>query len=269
MKGFRRISKVGFLVLFLLFCLAVLRYKSFSQFDAYEVALKEHQRYEGDDEIGHMTMKLTNSRGEERVRKLIRCKRRVNDLDEVLMRFTAPADIRGTSLLTLERNDTDDIQFLYMPSMKKVRRISTSDKSQRFVGSDFNYEDLRRFKLDNFTYYPLGEEKFMDYDCYVYEAIPKTEEASVYGKIVHWIRKDNYFRPKVDYYDKKMRLFKTGYATVIENIQGVWTGVEVVMKDLEANHTTIIKREWVKYNNGVPDDVFTVRSLESEEFYGE
>jgi len=238
------------------------------QFDAYLVASKEDARDMGKDEKAVMTMKLINSQGEERYRKTIRFRRRVNNMDDTLVRFSAPADIRGTALLTLQRSDGDDVQFIYMPAMEKTRRISTQDKSVRFVGTDFNYEDMRRTRLDDFEYRPLREERFQDHDCYVYEAVPKKEGYSVYGKAVHWIQKDIYFRQKAEYYDKNLKLFKRATATKVEMVEGIWTGQGVIMEDLQEKHTTILTREWTKYNVGLQDDIFTVRELTNPE-YGE
>jgi len=85
---------------------------------------------------------------------------------------------------------------------------------------------------------------------------------------VHWIQKDIYFRQKAEYYDKNLKLFKRATATKVEMVEGIWTGQGVIMEDLQEKHTTILTREWTKYNVGLQDDIFTVRELTNPE-YGE
>jgi len=238
-------------------------------FDAYEVALNEYNRYDGDDEISAFDVTLINHSGEKRRRGLVRWKRRVNEVDEILLRVTAPGDIRGTTLLTLQREDTDDKQFLYLPALERIRRISTADKTQRFVGMDWNYEDLRRIEVKDWTYRPLRMDTYDGFECYVYEAFPKTDDVSVYGKMVHWIGKDNYYRVKVESYDKRMKFWKVTEVPRLENVQNIWTPIVATAEDFKAKHKTVLTRKWVKYNTGMNTDKFTVRALDKKEFLGE
>lgn len=238
-------------------------------FDASRVAQDEYNRYDGDDEISSFDVTLINHSGEKRHRGLVRWKRRLSELDEILMRVSAPGDIRGTTVLTLQRDDVDDKQFLYLPAMKKIRRISTADRTQRFVGMDWNYEDLRRVDVKDWTYKALRMDTYGGFECYVYEAIPKSDDLSVYGKMIHWIRRDNYYRVKAEQYDKRMKLWKITEAPHIEKIQGVWTAILAIAEDFKARHKTLFARKWVNYNTGVPVGKFTIRALDEKEFLGE
>ena len=231
-----------------------------------DVMKLEDTENEAQDEIMIMSMKLINKRGQERNRKVTFTIKKVNEEDEnILVRFLEPADVAGVGLLTLEHAATEDDQWLYLPALKKERRISSSDQSDNFMGTDFTYEDMKSEKLNDHTYTLLREDKFEGGDCYVVEAVPSTEKQkseSGYSKREIWIRKDSLLRVHVKDYDKRGEYFKVGNRRDIEEVlPGIFRPNYVEMKNLKTGHTTELTFEGRELNSGLDDEEFTRRSL--------
>ncbi|MBW2742169.1 MAG: outer membrane lipoprotein-sorting protein, partial [Deltaproteobacteria bacterium] len=114
-----------------------------------ELAQKVYDRENGDDSTAHMIMKLINKRGHERIRDFTSYSKDYSPLIKQLIRFTSPADIEGTGFLSIEKSEGETDQFLYLPSLRRTRRIVSSQKSNRFVNSDFTYEDMERRPVED------------------------------------------------------------------------------------------------------------------------
>jgi outer membrane lipoprotein-sorting protein len=231
-----------------------------------EIMKLEDTENEAKDEIMIMSMRLINKRGQERNRKVTFTVKKVNEEDEnILVRFLEPADVAGVGLLTLEHAATEDDQWLYLPALKKERRISASDQSDNFMGTDFTYEDMKSEKLNDHDYTLLREDSFNGADCYVVEAIPSTErqkKESGYSKREIWIRTDNFLRVHVKYYDQRGEYFKVGNRSDIEEVlPGIFRPNYVEMKNLKTGHTTELTFEGRELNSGLDDSVFSLREL--------
>ncbi len=129
--------------------------------------------------------------------------------DKALIKFIAPADIMGTGLLSFQNKTRSDDQWLYLPALKKTKRIAGTSKGGSFVGSDFSYEDLVPFNIDKYAYTFLREEVINSKACYVSEATPK-DSSSVYAKTVSWIDGQTFQTLKAEFYDKKKSSRKNG-----------------------------------------------------------
>ncbi len=220
------------------------------------------------DEQSQLTMELINKKGKKRVRKVTQLtKTRADGNENSLIRFLAPADVRGTGLLTHEQSDRDDDQWLYLPALKKVRRISASDKSDNFMGTDFAFEDLQPQELDKYQYTLLKTETIDGQECYLIEAIPTDPEekkASGYSKRLLWIRTDNFVTVQIHFFDKKQEFFKRFKASEIREIgdSGTWRAHRIVMENLKNGHKTVLLFENYRINQGLGDKFFTRRYLE-------
>ncbi len=225
--------------------------------DGVQIAQKVVDRNDGQDATSKIRMLLIDKRGNKRFRNLITVVKKYGDLSKSYMRFTSPADIDGTSFLTWENKDRDDDQFLYLPALQRVRRIVSSQKSNRFVNTDYTYEDLQSREVAQDTHMILREEKIDTYDCWVLESIPKRLDDSQYGKRITWVIKEIYLPIKIEFYDKRNRLFKIFTGKKIQKIDGIWTILDAEMNDLKKEHRTLMKTDEVQYNRNVPDEVFT------------
>jgi len=171
-----------------------------------------------------------------------------------IMRFTAPADQKGIAFLGLP----NDVQYLYMPAFHKVRRIASHVKNTKFAGTDFTYDDLSSFKYsDDYNAKLLSE----DNQFWVLELTPKPGVKKDYGKLKMWVRKDNYYPVKVEFYDKGDNLWKVMERRQIKKVGKYWVSKEMEMKDLKDQHSTIMQLQNIEFDTGLSDKLFTQRYL--------
>jgi len=229
-----------------------------------EIMLKADERPDGESRKSTMHMELINKRGSKRVRTMLSYSKDYGKDKKTIMFFQQPADVKGTGFLTWDYNDegkTDD-RWLYLPAMKKTRRISgTSAKKEYFMGSDFTYDDMGNRDVDADNHKLIGEEILNSQKCWVIESTPK-EHDGLYSKKNGWIRQDNYMAVKVEYFDKQGTLLKVLEVTDIKKIDGFWTATQMTMTNHQRNHKTIIRFESMAFNIPMEDNLFTVNSLE-------
>ena len=227
---------------------------------------KNRELHRARDEEETLAVKIVDRRGAVKQRRLVRYTATGADgLSKVLVRFTAPRDIANTGLLIWEARTGDDDQWLYLPGVKKVKRIAASGKKNRFMGTDFAYEDLRPESLAVHTYTLAGSEALDSADCWVIEATPATERQAAdsgYTRRRIWIRKDNHVTVKREFYDKQNRLEKVELHRTLVNVAGtVWRANEVEMQDVQAGTRTVVSIEARAINRGLRDDFFTETEL--------
>lgn len=184
--------------------------------------------------------------------------------DRLLIRFLEPAAVRGLSLLTIERGERED-QHLYVPAIKKTKRIASSGKGNRFAGTDFTYEDLRTEPLGRNDYKLLGAEEIKGKACWKIEAKPKegwSTEETAYGKRVLWIRKDHTLIVRVDYFDKSSKkVVKRRTNMDFSQVKGKWRSRLALMVDLTRNSQTALRVLERKLDSGLSKGLFTPAAL--------
>lgn len=227
------------------------------------LAQQVYDRPDGRDAASRGTMILTEAGREPRVRQLYSY-RRDGAGGEVanLIRFTAPADIAETGLLTIDRADGGTDQWVYLPALGRDRRIPSSRQGGRFVGSDLFYEDLQDRKVDEDRHRWLRKETLEGVATEVLESEPIDPSSSVYGRRLSWIHPDTLIPMRVDFYRpgaktpfKRLRVYK------VERIQGYWTVTDSLMKDLDSGHQTRLSNEETRYDQGLPERLFSNRAL--------
>jgi outer membrane lipoprotein-sorting protein len=178
--------------------------------------------------------------------------------------FRSPAAVAGTRFLTIENAGRDDDRWIFLPGLGKVRRIAGSEGSGSFVGTDFSYDDIssqnRNTDLDNHRV--LREEKLDGHDCYVIESSPK-DPAYQYSKMIQYIDKSNFLNYKIELYDKKGTMVKLLEILKFEEVQGRLTPMETRMTTLADGTSTVIYVDIIKYDEAVPESVFTTSYLET------
>lgn len=232
-----------------------------AQMSGQQVMEKVYFNPTGDDTQGELTMTLINNRGEQRVRNLSQFIKNDDKVEKKIMFFLSPADVRNTSFMNWSYTDgRADDQWIYLPALRRVRRISSDSKGDYFMGSDFTYDDLgdRHPNLD--THKILREESIDGKACYVVESVPK-DANYMYSKTITWVMKDNFLGLKREFFDDRGRLLKTLSLKNYERISGFWTILEVEMHNVQRNHRTNMKFTNVKKNQGIPDSKFTERSM--------
>jgi outer membrane lipoprotein-sorting protein len=178
--------------------------------------------------------------------------------------FQQPASVAGSRFLTMENKNAPDDRWIFMPNLGRVRRIASSEGSGSFMGTDFSYDDIsstsRNADLDTHTI--LREENIGITACYVIQSAPK-DSAYQYSKMVQWIAKDTSIIMKIELYDKKNTLIKTVEMSGIKTIQDRPTVTVTKMTTHAAGTSTTITNEIVKYNDPIPEGVFTTAYLET------
>ncbi len=227
-----------------------------------QIMEKVYNRPTGNDMEANLTMILISSSGNERVREIKQYIKDFGDVEKKIMFFIKPADVRNTSFMNWSYDDPnkDDDQWIYLPALKKVKRISSDSKGDYFMGSDFTYDDLGDRKPNEDTHKILREEKLNGEDCYVIESIPKDEDY-MYSKTVTWIVKDKWIGLKKEFYDEDGEYLKTLNIKDYKNIKGYWIITETEMDNVQKNHKTIMKLSDVKIDIGIPANKFTERMM--------
>ncbi|MES2937564.1 MAG: outer membrane lipoprotein-sorting protein [Pseudomonadota bacterium] len=218
------------------------------------------------------TMLLVTGRDEKRERKTTTfVKLQPNGVDsKLLVKFHTPTDIKGTGFLQVEHIDGDDDQWIYLPALKKSRRLVANNKKDSFVGSDFSYGDISLPKVDLFNHTLLRSEVFDRQDCHVVESVPANDTVRAntgYGKKIAWIRKDTFIEAKVEYHDLSGRLLKTQATSNHKQVQADpprWLALSREMVNHQTGHKTILRFDNVESGIDAPDEMFTIRYLERE-----
>lgn len=210
------------------------------------------------------TMVLRNRQGDESTRELrIRYLEQEGDGDKSLVVFDRPSDIKGTALLTHTHKSEADDQWLYLPALKRVKRISSSNKSGPFVGSEFAYEDLTSQEVEKHTYKYLRDEEIDGLPCFVIERVP-VDPDSGYTRQVVWIDQGEYRIQKVDFYDRKDALLKTlsvkGYQLYLDKY---WRAGELNMVNHQTGKSTQMLWTNTQFRRGFTSRDFDQSSLAS------
>jgi outer membrane lipoprotein-sorting protein len=218
------------------------------------------------------TMTIIDNRGRERVRKIAQVTKLYNngDTEKKLLRFLSPPDVKGIGLLTFDYKEKDDDMWLYMPALRKTRRIISSEKAKSFMGSEFSYADITPPTLDDFTYNTLGEEYFNNTDCWKIEMVPLNEDISDkngFSKKISCIGKKDFVIRKAVYYDLDGELLKELEVKAIKELDTKhhkYRPTHMVMVNKQNNRKSILKVDKIQFNPDVKDEFFTTRYLERE-----
>ena len=188
-----------------------------------------------------------------------------NGIGKSMLKFLVPADIRGVGLLTWEQESKEDDQWLYLPALKKVKRISSGGKKKSFMGTDLAYEDMLRENLQAHDYELQEPQNIDGNECFVVVATPaieKQKKDSGYSKRILYIRKDIFFVIRTDFYDKKGKLVKRSVVQELENIKDdSWGAKKFTMTNLKKNHSTIMQTTNRDITTPLEEGFFTKRYL--------
>ncbi|MBA59800.1 MAG: outer membrane lipoprotein-sorting protein [Gammaproteobacteria bacterium] len=209
-----------------------------------------------------LVMTLRNTKGETNVREMrLKSKEIFNDGDKTLMVFDTPHDVKGTGLLTYTHLVEEDDQWLYLPALKRVKRIASKNKSGPFVGSEFAYEDLSSQEVTKYTYKYLRDEIINGIECFVTERYP-VDQYSGYTRQVTWIDKDHYRLQKVEYYDRKNKHLKTlTFKTYRLYENRFWRAGSMTMTNHLSKKSTELKWNGYTFNRGINDQDFGKNAL--------
>lgn len=234
---------------------------------------KSYQATRVDSSISEVIFRLVNASGHERVRTTFGAtKLQVNKVDNRrVIRFLSPGDVRNTTALLVEHADQDDEIWIYLPALKKTRRLAGNNKKSSFVGTDLSYGDLVGYKTHDWTHKLLREESEQGVACYVIESVPKTPTVasdSGYSKRISWVARDSFVALRVDFYDPVGNLLKISENSdlkLVDPKEKKWQAMSTKVKNHQTDHTTLVHFDKFEANTDVAEEFFSVRYMEKEE----
>jgi len=234
-----------------------------------EIARNINARDEGVAVSRHLKMQMTDRHGKIRVRETRALRKYFGDEKRTVIFYLQPKNIKDTAFLTYDYvdNERDDDQWLYLPAMRKVRRISASDRGDYFLGTDFSYEDIKletRVSLKDYTRKTLGEDEVDGFHCFIVEETAiNTEIAEELGHLRRESCVDDnlWIVRKSKIWDPQNKLLKTTYFKDISLVQGILTAHTIEVENHKTGHQTRFSFSDVDYKGGVKDQIFTKNAL--------
>ncbi len=176
--------------------------------------------------------------------------------------FDSPKDVKGTAFLNYTHKKSDDDQWLYLPALKRVKRISAKNKSGSFMGSEFAYEDIASQEIEKYTYRWLRDEMLDGHECFVVERYPVDTKNSGYSRQVVWLDKQEYRTWKVEYYDRKNAHLKTLTFTSYKKYRNrFWRASQLNMVNHQTGKSTELLFLNYQFTVGLTEDDFNKNSL--------
>lgn len=214
------------------------------------------------DQLADLKMTLKNKQGQSSTRELETKTLEIDgDGDKSMTLFHSPKDIKGTAFLSFTHALEPDEQWLFLPALKRVKRISSANKSGPFVGSEFAYEDLSSQEIEKYSYKWLRDEPMHGHDCFVVETYPEYDKSG-YTKRVVWLDKEMYQARKIDFYDRKNTLLKTLEMKDYEQyLDKYWRPGLMHMVNHQSGKETELSWENYRFSNGFTDRDFDKNSL--------
>ncbi len=258
------------ITLFLVSLLPLMQSAVAADLSARAIMEKVDARDDGDNQISDMQMVLIDKSGNERIRSIRSYTKDKGDDKQRIMFFLSPADVKNTAFLTYDYDEPskDDDQWLYLPALRKSKRIASSDKSGSFMGSDFNYSDMTRKDLDSYDYTILKEMDVNGDKVWVIESKPRTKEEkeeSGYEKSMLFVRQDNFMVIRAIHWEYNGSKLKYMEAPIIEKIDGIWVARKLTMttkKGRTTLHRTELNFNNIKFNQNLDESMFSIRRIE-------
>ncbi len=235
--------------------------------NATEIAEKADNAIDFDALEMTTTLDIHDHRGNVRTRQVAVATRTFDETAKTLIRFLSPADVRGTSMLVHDYQNGRDDMWVYMPALRRTRRIVSSERSASFMGSEFTNADMSSHNLDDFSHNLLGSETIGGKDCWLIESVPKTpelEEENGFSRMVAYIDKDSFHTYKVEYYDVDNDLHR------VMNIEeyrrqstGKYFALKMEVQNVQNNRRSVMTVDRFQPGSDLGEDNFTVSALEN------
>ncbi|MCK5311488.1 MAG: outer membrane lipoprotein-sorting protein [Desulfobacteraceae bacterium] len=239
-----------------------------------QVMEKMDARDDGNTRTSDITMILLNKNKQQRIRKIKNISKDYGKDTKGIIFFLSPADVKNTAYMSFDFDDNnkEGDSWLYLPALKKVKRLASSDKSGSFMGSDFSYSDINGITIEDWDYKFIKESLLVDgVDTWVIQGLPKADKKNKildetgYLKSLIWVRKDNFMLAKAKYWVKKGKKIKYLKVEDIKKTDNIWTAYKMTMTTTvkgKVEHTSLLKLANVQYNKEIDDSYFTTRNME-------
>lgn len=239
--------------------------------DGTEVMQKAFDRQKPDFSKAAVQLTLVDKNGSKEVRNVGEYGRCKDNLSSIVMIFLSPASVKDTRFLQVENpGDKDDDKWIFLPALRSVRRVASSEGDKAFVGTDFSYDDMSSREVGDDTHELLkeSEDKGNFKDLYVVKSTPKDPKSSQYAYRISWVTKDHFIPTYIEMYDKKGKLLKVNEIKSIKQMPGTKGRVynvpmENVMTNVQTGHSTALKMVSLEVDKPLADGYFTPNFLNS------
>jgi len=233
------------------------------------IANKTYAKDDGISVSRKLTMELKDKRGKIRIRETTALRKYFNEEKRLAIFYLTPTSVKGTAFLTFDYPDAskDDDQWLYMPALRKTRRISAANRGDYFLGTDLTYEDIKletRISREDYNYKTVGIENIDGHKSYVLEGTPKNDKIAKelgYSKVKYWVDANVWMLRKADSWDIAGNHLKTVKISDFKMVQGIWTYHQIEVNNHKTNHKTIFRFSNIDYKTPLDDVIFTKEAL--------
>lgn len=215
-----------------------------------------------DEAETRVRMVLKDKKGKKKERLMENLRRRGSDGLKSVVRFRSPAEVAGTAFLMLERKKSESEQWIYLPRLKRTRRVVGREREGSFMGSDFSYSDFERRDARESSHRRLPDEMMGSKATFVIESTPNKGSGSSYSKIQTWIDQKTYLPLRIKFMDKKGKLLKAFFTRRVRTMNGKKVIVECKMENKQSGHSTEFILDDMKPRKNIPDSEFTPTALE-------
>ena len=212
------------------------------------------------------TLNIYDNRGNVRERKVALATRKFGEVTKTLIRFISPADVRGTAILIYDYENKQDDMWIYLPSLRKIRRIVSSERGKSFMGSEFSNADMSKPNLNDFTFRLHGTEEVDGYTCWKVESTCKDEitaQENGYSRTLSYIAKNNYLTHKVEYYDLNDELHRV---MIISNYEkqtnGKYFAFNMEIRNLQNERKSLMTVDKFQLGSALNENSFSTTNLE-------
>ncbi len=213
-----------------------------------------------------LTLKIYDAKGRERIREISTASKKFGEMNKTIMKITAPADVKGTAVLIYDHENKDDDMWIYMPALRKTRRILSSEKGKSFMSSEFTNADMSKPNMDDFEYKILSSETYNEHLCWKIETSCKNEDIedeNGYNKKIVWIEKVTYLCHKIEFYDFAGELFKTQYMEQYKKQSNAkYFAFYMKMENIENGRESIMTIDQFQIGSTLKESTFTPAMLE-------
>jgi outer membrane lipoprotein-sorting protein len=242
---------------------------SFAQPGGESIVKKVNERNEGEQLTQQVTITMVDKRGKKQERSLVWYRKDYPDRRKSIFFYTSPVNVSGTAFLTYDYNtlEKDDDQWLYLPALRKTRRISAANRGDYFLGTDLTYEDVKlgsKIGEDDYDFTAKEDISESGVDYLVVEGTPKSDKIAKelgYGKVIYSIDKKLHMPRMIQYWDIAGNELKVIKFSEIRQVQGIWTTHRIDAQNYKTNHKTIILFQEADYQTGIADDTFTETTM--------
>ncbi len=228
-----------------------------------EIARKAHE-IKNEAETTHMAVKmeLISAAGDVDARVIEEWTMDEGELSSTLMIFRSPASVANTRFLQKENKGRGDDKWMYLPALKRVRRIAASDGEKSFMGTDMTYNDMEVREVERDSHELLGEEKVGNWNCYKVKGQALDPADSQYAWRITWFDKETFYPVKIEMYDKSEKLLKVLEVQELKKISNIWTPMTVLLSNVQTGHSTRVSILKAVYDEEVNPRLFTTNYLQ-------